>query len=42
MGKAAGCKTCAVTWGSHTKARLLEEQPTFCVDTFEQLLALGD
>lgn len=29
MGKAAGCKTVAVNWGSHSKEQLLNEEPTF-------------
>lgn len=29
MGKAAGCKTVAVKWGSHSKTQLLKEEPSF-------------
>ncbi|WP_245975405.1 HAD family hydrolase [Oceanobacillus chungangensis] len=29
MGKAAGCRTVAVNWGSHTKEQLLKEEPNF-------------
>lgn len=29
MGKAAGCQTVAVNWGSHSKEQLLNEQPTY-------------
>ncbi|BDH61632.1 HAD family hydrolase [Lysinibacillus sp. PLM2] len=29
MGKAAGCKTVAVNWGSHSKEQLLKEEPSF-------------
>lgn len=29
MGKAAGCKTVAVNWGSHSKKQLLKEEPSF-------------
>ena len=38
MGKAANCRTCAVTWGSHTKATLQMEQPDFIVDQVKGLL----
>lgn len=29
MGKAAGCETVAVNWGSHSKEQLQKEEPTF-------------
>lgn len=29
MGKAAGCETVAVNWGSHSKEQLLKEKPSF-------------
>lgn len=32
MGKAAGCRTCAVTWGSHTREALECEAPDVIVD----------
>ncbi|MER2106060.1 MAG: HAD family hydrolase [Solibacillus sp.] len=38
MGKAANCRTCAVTWGSHTKELLEAEEPDIVV---EQVLALS-
>ncbi|MEH6944803.1 HAD family hydrolase [Bacillus sp. JJ722] len=40
MGKAAGCMTCAVSWGSHTITQLKEEQPTFCIDKVADLVNL--
>ncbi|GIN97462.1 phosphatase [Siminovitchia terrae] len=40
MGKAAGCKTCAVTWGSHTKEQLLQEEPDYCIDEVSMLVNL--
>ncbi|MFD3449907.1 HAD family hydrolase [Microbacteriaceae bacterium 4G12] len=40
MGAAAGCKTCAVTWGSHSKSNLLAQNPTYCIDEVEELLHL--
>lgn len=44
MGKAAGCKTVAVNWGSHSKTQLLEEEPTFFaheVNDLNQLISPG-
>ena len=29
MGKAAGCETVAVNWGSHSQMQLLKEEPSF-------------
>ena len=29
MGKAAGCETVAVNWGSHSQTQLLKEEPSF-------------
>lgn len=40
MGKAAGCPTCAVTYGYHTKKELLEESPDFIIDCFTELLRI--
>lgn len=40
MGQAAGCKTCAVTWGSHSKEALQAQNPTHCVDKVAELLHL--
>lgn len=42
MGKAANCKTCAVTWGSHSKEKLSEEQPDFLIDDIPLLLNLNE
>jgi phosphoglycolate phosphatase-like HAD superfamily hydrolase len=37
MGKSAGVKTCAVTWGAHPRARLEAAKPDYIVDSFEEL-----
>ena len=39
-GRAAGLRTCAVTWGVHEVARLRRAEPDAVVDTVEQLSAL--
>ncbi len=44
MGHAAGCLTCAVTWGNHNRTKLRSVHPTVLVDgaeAFEPLLGLG-
>lgn len=38
MGANASCRTCAVTYGNHSRARLLESHPTFIIERFSQLL----
>lgn len=38
MGKAAGVRTCAVTWGSHPKEELLKERPDWCIDEPNELI----
>lgn len=40
MGKAAGVKTCAVTWGSHSLESLLAEEPTYLMNDVHDLLTL--
>jgi phosphoglycolate phosphatase len=40
MGKAAGCATCAVSYGAHTVARLRRCRPDWMIDAFAQLLAI--
>ncbi|AVK85654.1 haloacid dehalogenase [Lysinibacillus sp. B2A1] len=42
MGKSAGCRTCAVTWGSHSEELLLTESPTFCIHKVSNLLSLNE
>lgn len=37
-GKAAGTKTCAVTYGYRSKEILLEKQPDFIIDNFIELI----
>ena len=37
MGNRAGCKTVAVTWGNHSRQQLTEAQPTFIIDSIEQI-----
>jgi phosphoglycolate phosphatase len=39
-GRAAGLRTCAVTWGVHEEARLRRAEPDAVVDTVDQLHAL--
>ena len=39
-GNAAGCATIAVTWGMGSREALLAENPTYIVDTVDELLAL--
>lgn len=39
MGNNANCWTCAVTYGNHTRERLLTAQPNFIVDSFSEILA---
>lgn len=39
-GRAAGLRTCAVTWGVHEPERLRGSQPDALVDTVDQLRAL--
>lgn len=41
MGKAAGCKTVAVNWGSHSKEQLLKEEPTFFAHDVKELFRLN-
>lgn len=44
MGHAAGCLSCAVTWGNHDRATLAKVHPTVMVNDagdFETLLGLG-
>jgi phosphoglycolate phosphatase len=40
MGKAAGCKTVAVNWGSHSKEQLLQEEPNYFAHGIKDLLRL--
>lgn len=40
MGKAAGCKTVAVNWGSHAKEQLLNEKPTYFAHDVKNLFQL--
>ncbi len=38
MGNAAGCDTCAVTYGNHTPRQLREAMPTYMTGNFRDLL----
>lgn len=38
MGAAAGCRTCAVTYGNHTREMLLTASPDFVVDNLRELV----
>ncbi len=40
MGNAAGCKTCAVTYGNGSLASLKEAAPDYMIDHFPQLLEI--
>jgi len=37
MGNAAGCRTCAVTYGNHSREQLTELNPTWIVDDFQEV-----
>ncbi len=39
MGRAAGCRTCGVTWGNQGRAQLETERPELVIDDFSELLA---
>lgn len=42
MGKAAGCRTLAVTYGNHPRETILSARPEYLADRFEEiLLCLG-
>lgn len=38
MGNGAQCRTCAVTYGNHSRERLLSASPTFVADRFADIL----
>ena len=40
MGQRAGCDTCGVTYGNHTRAQLTAQQATYVIDRFSDLLDL--
>ncbi len=40
MGKAAGCFTCAVTYGNHSINELHSASPTFIIKEFQELLQI--
>lgn len=40
MGNAAGCPTCAVTYGNHSAEQLQTAHPTYIIDRFSQLIPL--
>lgn len=42
MGNAAGCKTCAVTYGNGTMPSLNAANPNYVIDNFPELLKLGE
>lgn len=37
MGNSAGCKTVAVTYGNHSRERLMDSNPTSVIDRFSKL-----
>lgn len=40
MGNNSGCRTVAVTYGNHSRERLLTAKPTYVIDRIEQVLDL--
>ena len=40
MGKAAGTRTCAVSYGNSPREQLAASRPDFIIDSFSDLLAL--
>ena len=40
MGNHAGCDTCAVTYGNHSRSKLAMVNPTFYIDRFNELLMI--
>jgi phosphoglycolate phosphatase len=40
MARAAGARVCAVTWGAQSRETLLATEPHWCIDRWEELLAL--
>lgn len=42
MGNAAQCRTCAVTYGNHSREQLMTANPDFVIDGFKELLQLFD
>lgn len=40
MGNAAGCPTCAVTYGNHSAEQLQTAHPTYIINRFSQLIPL--
>lgn len=42
MGQRAGCKTCAVTYGNHSRETLASLSPTHIIDSLSELLSLPE
>lgn len=42
MGQRAGCRTCAVTYGNHSRETLATLSPTYIIDSLTELLALQE
>ncbi|MBR1882882.1 MAG: HAD family hydrolase [Muribaculaceae bacterium] len=40
MGQRAFCRTCAVTYGNHSRAQLKQQNPDFMIDDFSELLLI--
>lgn len=40
MANAAGVQSCGVTWGSHSREKLQQENPAFLIDEVKQLASL--
>jgi HAD superfamily hydrolase (TIGR01509 family) len=40
MARAAGAYACAVTWGAQSRSALLKAEPHWCIDRWDELIAL--
>jgi len=40
MGNTAGCRTCAVTYGNHDEETLQSVNPTYMIDSFEDIASI--
>lgn len=41
MGNSAGCRTVAVSYGNHTREKLQSVNPSFIIDSFDELLRIS-
>lgn len=42
MGKSAGCRTCAVTYGNHSEGKLITSHPDYMISDFMDLFKIVD